>query len=56
MTLTQEKMLSRIQALREQLNNQIDENYQVLLNNRTLKMSRELDKLIYSYMKKYCKQ
>ncbi|MEW5921874.1 MAG: aspartyl-phosphate phosphatase Spo0E family protein [Bacillota bacterium] len=53
MTLPQKKMLSRIQILREQLNKQVDGDYNIRLNSRTLELSRELDKLIYRYMKKY---
>ncbi len=55
MTMPQKKLLSRIQNLREQLNKQVDENNQIILDSRTLELSRELDKLINRYTKKYFK-
>ena len=56
MTLPEKKMLSQIENLREQLNNQIDINNNICKSRRTLELSRELDGLIFHYTEKYLKQ
>lgn len=55
MTLPQNKMLSQIESLRKQLNKQVEGN-NVCRDNRTLELSRKLDKLIFHYTEKYLKQ
>lgn len=53
--LPKNKMLFQIENLREQLNNQVDDDHNICKNERTLELSRKLDKLIFHYTEKYLK-
>ncbi len=56
MTLPERKLLSQIENLREQLNNQVNNDNNICKSRLTLELSRELDGLIFRYTENYLKK